>query len=67
VLDRLLRFNVDQLVFQFANRELAELPLCREILEGLQALRKLLRCNATRFTEHVWGGSQSDIPSQTRE
>lgn len=31
VLDRMLRFNVDQLVLEFANRELAELDLCREI------------------------------------
>lgn len=31
VLDRMMRFRVDQLVLEFANRELAELPLCREI------------------------------------
>lgn len=31
VLDRMLRFNVSQLVLEFANRELAELPLCEEI------------------------------------
>jgi 5-methyltetrahydropteroyltriglutamate--homocysteine methyltransferase len=31
VLDQMLQFNVDQLVLEFANRELAELPLCREI------------------------------------
>ncbi len=31
VLDRMLRFNVAQLVLEFANRELAELPLCRDI------------------------------------
>jgi 5-methyltetrahydropteroyltriglutamate--homocysteine methyltransferase len=31
VVDRMLRFNVAQLVLEFANRELAELPLCRDI------------------------------------
>jgi 5-methyltetrahydropteroyltriglutamate--homocysteine methyltransferase len=31
VLDQMLQFNVDQLVLEFANRELAELPLLREI------------------------------------
>ena len=31
VLDQMLQFNVDQLVLEFANRELAELPLCGEI------------------------------------
>ncbi len=31
VLEQMLRFNVQQLVLEFANRELAELPLCREI------------------------------------
>lgn len=31
VLDQMLRFRVDQLVLEFANRELAELPICREI------------------------------------
>jgi 5-methyltetrahydropteroyltriglutamate--homocysteine methyltransferase len=31
VLDQMLQFQVDQLVLEFANRELAELPLCREI------------------------------------
>ncbi len=31
VLDRMLRFSVHQLVLEFANREMAELPLCREI------------------------------------
>lgn len=31
VLDQMLQFKVDQLVLEFANRELAELHLCREI------------------------------------
>lgn len=31
VLDQMLAFRVDQLVLEFANRELAELELCREI------------------------------------
>jgi 5-methyltetrahydropteroyltriglutamate--homocysteine methyltransferase len=31
VLDQMLNFHVDQLVLEFANREMAELPLCREI------------------------------------
>lgn len=31
VLEHMLRFNVDQLVLEFANREMAELGLCREI------------------------------------
>ena len=31
VLDQMMQFKVDQLVLEFANRELAELPLCREI------------------------------------
>lgn len=31
VLDQMLQFRVDQLVLEFANREMAELPLCGEI------------------------------------
>jgi 5-methyltetrahydropteroyltriglutamate--homocysteine methyltransferase len=31
VLDMMLRYNVSQLVLEFANRELAELPICAEI------------------------------------
>jgi 5-methyltetrahydropteroyltriglutamate--homocysteine methyltransferase len=31
ILDQMMQFNVDQLVLEFANREFAELPLCREI------------------------------------
>jgi 5-methyltetrahydropteroyltriglutamate--homocysteine methyltransferase len=31
VFDQMMQFSVDQLVLEFANRELAELPLCREI------------------------------------
>jgi 5-methyltetrahydropteroyltriglutamate--homocysteine methyltransferase len=31
VFDQMMQFRVDQLVLEFANRELAELPLCREI------------------------------------
>lgn len=31
VLDRMMQFRVDQLVLEFANRELAELELCREL------------------------------------
>lgn len=31
VLDQMLRFRVDELVLEFANRELAELELCREL------------------------------------
>jgi 5-methyltetrahydropteroyltriglutamate--homocysteine methyltransferase len=31
VVDQMLRFNVDQLVLEFANREMAELPLCQEL------------------------------------
>ncbi|HTV55718.1 MAG TPA: cobalamin-independent methionine synthase II family protein [Terriglobia bacterium] len=31
VLDQMTQFNVDQFVLEFANRELADLPLCKEI------------------------------------
>jgi 5-methyltetrahydropteroyltriglutamate--homocysteine methyltransferase len=31
VLDQMMQFKADQFVLEFANRELAELPLCREI------------------------------------
>ena len=31
VLDQMMQFNVDQFVLEFANRELADLPLCKEI------------------------------------
>jgi 5-methyltetrahydropteroyltriglutamate--homocysteine methyltransferase len=31
VLDQMMQFKVDQFVLEFANRELADLPLCREI------------------------------------
>jgi 5-methyltetrahydropteroyltriglutamate--homocysteine methyltransferase len=31
VLDQMMQFNVDQFVLEFANRELADLPICREI------------------------------------
>ncbi len=31
ILDQMMEYRVEQLVLEFANRELAELPLCREI------------------------------------
>jgi 5-methyltetrahydropteroyltriglutamate--homocysteine methyltransferase len=31
VLDQMMQFNVDQFVLEFANRELADLPFCKEI------------------------------------